>query len=93
MHFSTAGQLAHPAEDGGLRTGRHRYRIVTNGHGLPGREQSDNGGVRPCDDRRTDRDGWTEIWTNRLQQRRTEITGTQAQLKVLNCRQRDAGGS
>ena len=39
----------------------------------------------------TYRDEWTEIWTNRLQQRRTEITGTQAQLEVLNCRQRDAG--
>ena len=61
MHLSTAGQLAHPAEDGGRRTGRHRDRIVTNGHGLSGREQSDNGVVRPCDDRRTDRDGWTEI--------------------------------
>ena len=93
MHLSTTGQLAHPVEDDGWRTGRHRDRIVTNGQGLPGREQSDNGGVRPCNDRRTDRDGWTEIWTNRLQQRRTEITGTQAQLKVLNCRQRDAGGS
>ena len=41
MHLSTVGQLAHPAEDGG------RDRIVTDGHGLPGREQSDNGGVRP----------------------------------------------
>ena len=67
MHLSTAGQLAHPAEDGGRRTGRHGYIIVTNGHGLPGREQSDNGGVRPCDDRRMDRymglyDG---IWVSR----------------------------
>ena len=47
MHLSTVGQLAHPAEDGGRRSDRHRGRIVTNGHGLPGREQSDNGGVRP----------------------------------------------
>ena len=47
MHLSTVGQLAHPAEDGGRRAGRHRDRIVTNGHGLPGREQSDNEGVRP----------------------------------------------
>ena len=47
MHLSTAGQLAHPAEDGGRRAGRNRDRIVTNGHGLPGRKQSDNGGVRP----------------------------------------------
>ena len=47
MHLSTVGQLAHPAEDGGMRAGRHRDRIVTNGHGLPGRQQSDNGGVRP----------------------------------------------
>ena len=54
MHLSTAGQLAHPAEDGERRAGRHRDRIVTNGYGLPGREQSDNGGLRPCDDRRTD---------------------------------------
>ena len=45
MHLSTAGQLAHPAEDGERRADRHRDRIVTNGHGLPGREQSDNGGV------------------------------------------------
>ena len=85
MHLSTAGQLAHPAEDGGRRACRQRDRIVTNGHGLPGREQSDNGGVRPCDDRRMDR--------NMDEQRRMDITGTQAQLKVLNCRQRDAGGS
>ena len=92
MHLSTAGQLAHPAEDGRQRTGRHRDRTVTNGHGLPGRDQSDNGGVRPCDDRWTDRERWPEICMNRLQQRRTEIIGTQAQLKVLNCRQRDAGG-
>ena len=49
MHLSTIGQLAHPADDGGWRAGRHRDRIVTNGHGLPGREQSDNGGVRPYD--------------------------------------------
>ena len=75
MHLSTVGQLAYPAEDGGRRAGRHRDKIMTNGHDLPGREQSDNGGVRPCDDRRTDRDRWTEIWTNRLQQRQTEITG------------------
>ena len=61
MHLSTVGKLAHPAKDGGRRTGRHRDRIVNNRHGLPGREQSDNGGVRPSDDRRTDRDGWTEI--------------------------------
>ena len=30
---------------------------------------------------------------NMDEQRRTDITGTQAQLKVLNCRQKDAGGS
>ena len=47
MHLSTVGQLAHPADDGGRRAGRHRDRIVTNRHGLPGRKQSDNGGVRP----------------------------------------------
>ena len=47
MHLSTVGQLAQPANDGGRRAGTHRDRIVTNGHGLPGREQSDNGGVRP----------------------------------------------
>ena len=40
-------QLALPADDGGRKASRHRDRIVTNGHGLPGREQSDNGGVRP----------------------------------------------
>ena len=49
MHLSTVGQLAHPAEDSGRRTGRYRDRIVTNRHGLPCREQSDNGGVRPYD--------------------------------------------
>ena len=49
MHLSTVGQLAHPADDGRRRAGRHRDRIVTSGHGLPGREQSDNGGVRPYD--------------------------------------------
>ena len=47
MHLSTVGQLAHHAEDVGRRVGRHRDRIVTNGHGLPRREQSDNGGVQP----------------------------------------------
>ena len=47
MHLSTVGQLAHRADDGGWRAGRHRNRILTNGHGLPGREQSDNEGVRP----------------------------------------------
>ena len=47
MHLSTVGQLAHPAKDGGWRAGRHRDRIVTNRHGLTGREQSDNGLVRP----------------------------------------------
>ena len=47
MHLSMVGQLAHPAEDVGRRADRHRDRIVTNGHGLPCREQSDNGGVRP----------------------------------------------
>ena len=57
MHLSTADQLTHPVENGGRRTGRHQDRIVTNGHGLPGREQSDNGGVRPYDDRRTETDG------------------------------------
>ena len=41
------GQFAHPSEHGGRRAGRHRDRIVTNGRGLPGREQSNNGGVRP----------------------------------------------
>ena len=45
MHLSMVGQLAHPAKDG--EQGRHRERIVTNAHGLPGREQSDNEGVRP----------------------------------------------
>ena len=84
MHLSAAGQLAHPAEDGGRRAGRHRNRIVTNGHGLPGREQSDNGVVRPCDDRRMHR--------NMDEQRRMDVTGTQAQLKVLICRRRNAGG-
>ena len=49
MHLSTVGRLAHPAEDGGRRAGRHQDRIVTNGHGLPCRKQSDNGGVRPYD--------------------------------------------
>ena len=58
MHLSTAGQLAHPAEDGGRRTGRHRDRIVTNGHGLPGREQSDMEGYdRAMTDRLTETDG------------------------------------
>ena len=47
MHLSMGGQLAHHAEDVSRRAGRHRDRIVTNEHGLPGREQSDNGGVRP----------------------------------------------
>ena len=47
MHLSTVCQLALPAKDGGRKAGRHRDKIVTNGHGLPGREQSDNGGVRP----------------------------------------------
>ena len=47
MHLATVGQLAHPVQDNGRRAGRHRDRIVTNGHGLPGREQSDNEGVRP----------------------------------------------
>ena len=47
MHLSTVCQLAHPADDGGRRAGRCRDRIVISGHGLPGREQSDNGGVRP----------------------------------------------
>ena len=45
MNLSMADQLAHPAEDIGRRAGRHRDRIVTNGHGLPGREQSDNGWI------------------------------------------------
>ena len=49
MHLSMVGQLAHLAEDGGWRAGRHRDRTVTNGHGLPRREQSDNGGERPYD--------------------------------------------
>ena len=44
MHLSTVGQLSHPTDDSGLKTGRHRDRIVTNGHDLPGREQSDNEG-------------------------------------------------
>ena len=39
-------QLALPADDAGQKAGRHRDRIVTNGHGVPGREQSNNGGVR-----------------------------------------------
>ena len=47
MHLSTVGQLAHPAEDGGWRAGRHQDKIVTNRHGLPRREQSDNEGVQP----------------------------------------------
>ena len=37
MHLSMVGQLAHRADDGGRRAGQHRDRIVTNGHGLPGR--------------------------------------------------------
>ena len=41
MHLSMVGQLAHPAEDGGRRAGRHRDRIVTNEQALPCREQSD----------------------------------------------------
>ena len=45
MHLSTIGQLAHPAEDGGWRAGRHQDRTVNNGQGLPRREQSDNGGI------------------------------------------------
>ena len=49
MHLSTVGHFAHPADDGGRRAGRHRDRIVTNGHGLPRREQSDNEWVRPYD--------------------------------------------
>ena len=58
MHLSTAGQLAHPAEDGGRRMGRHRDGIVTNGHGLAGREQSDNGGYdRAMTDEQTETDG------------------------------------
>ena len=58
MHLSRAGQLAHHAEDGGRRAGRPRERIVTNGHGLPGREQSDNGGAdRAMTDGRTETDG------------------------------------
>ena len=47
MHLSTVCQLALPAYDGGRKAGRHRDRIVINGHGLPVREQSDNGRVRP----------------------------------------------
>ena len=47
MHLSTVSQLAHFVDDGGQRAGRHQDRIVTSRHGLPGREQSDNGGVRP----------------------------------------------
>ena len=47
MHLSTVGQLAHPVDDGERRAGRHRDRIVTSGHGLPRKEQSDNGGIRP----------------------------------------------
>ena len=46
MPLSMVGQLAHPADDGGRRASRHRDIILTNGHGLPGREQSDNGEVR-----------------------------------------------
>ena len=49
MYLSTVEQLAHLTEDGGQREGRHRDRIVTNGHGLPRRELSENGGVRPYD--------------------------------------------
>ena len=41
MHLSTVVQLTHPAEDGGRRAGRHRDRIVTNGHSLLRKEQSD----------------------------------------------------
>ena len=47
MHLSTVCQLALLADDGRRKAGRHRDRIVTNEHGLSGREQSDNGGVRP----------------------------------------------
>ena len=46
-HLSMVGQLAHPAVDVGRRAGRHRDRMVNNGHCLQRREQSDNGGVRP----------------------------------------------
>ena len=49
MHLSTVGQLSPPADNGGRRAGRHRDRILTNGHCLPGREQSDNEVVRPYD--------------------------------------------
>ena len=42
MHLSTVGQLAHPVKDGGQRAGRQLDTIVTNVHGLPGREQSMN---------------------------------------------------
>ena len=58
MHLSTAGQLAHPAEDGGRRAGRHRDRIVINGHSLPGREQLTMEGYdRAMTDGRTETDG------------------------------------
>ena len=46
MHLSMVNQLAHRVDDGGWSAGGHRDRILTKGHGLPGREQSDNGGVR-----------------------------------------------
>ena len=48
MHLSTIDQLAHPADDGRWRA-IDIETIVTNGHGLPGREQSGNGGIRPYD--------------------------------------------
>ena len=58
MHLSTTGQLAHPSEDGGRRAGRHRDRIVTNGHGLPGREsQTMEGYDHAMTDGRTETDG------------------------------------
>ena len=82
MHLSTAGELAHPAEDGVRRASRHRDRIVTNGHG-----QTMEGYDRAMTDGRTETDG--------QKYERTETDGHHwhpSTAKVLNWRQRDAGG-
>ena len=44
MHLSMVDQLVHLADDGG-QSGGDTETIVTNGHDLQGREQSDNGGI------------------------------------------------
>ena len=58
MHLSTVGQLAHPVDDGRWRASRRRNRIVTNEHGLPGREQSETMEGYDCM-----RVGWREVDT------------------------------